>query len=664
MDSLFRLEMRRVSRSGGVKAQGFRAYLHGTVVSAAAYRRGAKGKLEADGQRRRFDYSKKRGVAYTETLAPRGVAEFALVSEWLWTEVERVEKRKDSLLAYEVLITLPRDIPLAVCLKHLRRWILAECVAKGMVADLAIHTYGTALDPGKKAEAKLIAEIRASGIPVYRLEDGDLLRRMPPDCHHAYELPNGKFLVYQPHAHVLLTTREIGPEGFGKKVKAWGQKAQLYRWRKTWEAAYNGLLAEAGRRQRVSAKARWKQEADATKLDGLLPDFDPISKSLNRALHLGGGIYAARDGRLEKQHYGDMPMSAFDWNETLRDLRHREAAAKKGRAAAVIQKEEIVDALSRIQSLTDLGVRFTPGADGSIRIEGAVESLTAADRQMLCRHGDLLVKVIAAAQPPKLDDELRLVMELVEQLLKEGIRFFRTPKGALGYEPEGAIPPETYRRFRGMHEAILTELDRREKAILWQEAERHLAEQKRQLVAASQDREALRRAVEEERRRRSDLERGTEAIITAADAGGPLPSAPDGSRILQRLRSTFEKVRAEALKEKLRAERLKKTLDWLRKSFVDFVDLMARRRPEEQPALEKAKAEVLNELSRIEQPVGPGNRSSTERFKAKPKAGQEQGRPGAEPGPISPTTRSRDYGRAPGPTGLGRPRDMGKDIQR
>src|SRR3546814_19222709 len=81
-----------------------------------------------------------------------------------------------------------------------------------MVADLAVHTYGTPLDPRIQRQAKVIDEIRASGIPIYPLEEGDLLRRMPPNHHHAYELPDGRLLVYQPHAHILLTTREIGPE--------------------------------------------------------------------------------------------------------------------------------------------------------------------------------------------------------------------------------------------------------------------------------------------------------------------------------------------------------------------------------------------------------------------------------------------------------------------
>src|SRR3546814_12925546 len=80
-------------------------------------------------------FRSKRGLAYIETMAPEGAAAFASKSRSLSEEVERVEKRKDALLAYELLLSLPRDVPLERCLPRLRAWIQAECVALGLVAD-------------------------------------------------------------------------------------------------------------------------------------------------------------------------------------------------------------------------------------------------------------------------------------------------------------------------------------------------------------------------------------------------------------------------------------------------------------------------------------------------------------------------------------------------
>ena len=37
-----------------------------------------------------------------------------------------------------------------------------------------------------------------------------------------------------PHAHIMLTTRTLTPEGFGNKNRKWNKKEQLVTWRKDW----------------------------------------------------------------------------------------------------------------------------------------------------------------------------------------------------------------------------------------------------------------------------------------------------------------------------------------------------------------------------------------------------------------------------------------------
>ena len=36
------------------------------------------------------------------------------------------------------------------------------------------------------------------------------------------------------HVHMLATMREIGPDGFGKKVREWNQKAEFQQWMERW----------------------------------------------------------------------------------------------------------------------------------------------------------------------------------------------------------------------------------------------------------------------------------------------------------------------------------------------------------------------------------------------------------------------------------------------
>src|SRR3546814_12841053 len=48
----------------------------------------------------------------------------------------------------------------------------------------------------------------------------------------------------KPHAHVMLSMREVGPEGFGQKVRAWNSPALLQEWRVAWADHVNERLAE------------------------------------------------------------------------------------------------------------------------------------------------------------------------------------------------------------------------------------------------------------------------------------------------------------------------------------------------------------------------------------------------------------------------------------
>jgi Ti-type conjugative transfer relaxase TraA len=48
----------------------------------------------------------------------------------------------------------------------------------------------------------------------------------------------------KPHAHVMLSMREAGPDGFGKKVREWNSTELLSDWREAWAGHVNTRLAE------------------------------------------------------------------------------------------------------------------------------------------------------------------------------------------------------------------------------------------------------------------------------------------------------------------------------------------------------------------------------------------------------------------------------------
>ena len=67
--------------------------------------------------------------------------------EKLWNAVEAVEKLKDAQLAREFQIALPRELTLKQNIELAREFVQREFVARGMVADFAIHN-----DKGKDGE--------------------------------------------------------------------------------------------------------------------------------------------------------------------------------------------------------------------------------------------------------------------------------------------------------------------------------------------------------------------------------------------------------------------------------------------------------------------------------------------------------------------------------
>src|SRR3546814_3356510 len=89
----------------------------------------------------------------------------------LWNEVEAGEKRKDAQLAREVEFSIPRELNQQQGIQLARDFVEKQFVERGMVADMNVHW-----DMGKDGQPK-------------------------------------------PHAHVMLSMREVGPEGFGQKVR-------------------------------------------------------------------------------------------------------------------------------------------------------------------------------------------------------------------------------------------------------------------------------------------------------------------------------------------------------------------------------------------------------------------------------------------------------------
>ncbi len=186
-----------------------------SVVAAAAYR--AADELFDAKLNRTHDFTAKLGVVHSEIMLPQGAparweqgttkAELHAARLALWNEVEAKERRSDAQLAREMEFAIPRELSRVEAIRLARDFVREQFVERGMVADLNVHW-----DMGKDGEAK-------------------------------------------PHAHVMLTMRQVTPEGFGPKVRAWNAAGLYEGVRQRWAELANERLAELGHDVRIDHRS-------------------------------------------------------------------------------------------------------------------------------------------------------------------------------------------------------------------------------------------------------------------------------------------------------------------------------------------------------------------------------------------------------------------------
>ena len=192
--AIYRLHANVVSRSQGRN-----------IVSASAYRAGEKIHDERTGVT--YDFTGKKDVVFKEIFLPDNSPEWMSDRAKLWNLVELNEKRKDAQLAREVQLTLPRELSIEQNSELVREFVKNEFVAQGMVADVCLHN------------------------------------------------PKGTDGLNQPHAHILLSLREVSEEGFGLKKREWNSKPLLEHWREEWGNTVNKHLALHGIDMQVSHRS-------------------------------------------------------------------------------------------------------------------------------------------------------------------------------------------------------------------------------------------------------------------------------------------------------------------------------------------------------------------------------------------------------------------------
>ena len=277
---LYRLEMQNVSRSDGVSSVAKAAYRHRSVMIDHR-----TGEIHGEKSLDRDD------LVYAEILRPENTpACLHVPSEVLWNIVEKKETRGNSRTAKEFKITLPNELSNEQNIALMKDFLLNHFVDKGIICDFVLHN-----DKDNK----------------------------------------------NPHAHVMITTREIKPDGFGKKVREWDEEKTLQEWRKDWAKVQNKHLKNAGLKSRVSHRTLEEQKNIMIDLAKKAEDEKDFDKSI---------LYLAKAIELDRPPMQNMSRKKWRTKEgqeqRKRDQAIRDRAKQDARAVRVLRGVAVVNVAS------------------------------------------------------------------------------------------------------------------------------------------------------------------------------------------------------------------------------------------------------------------------------------------------------------------------------
>ena len=206
---------RYISRSDG-----------GSAVRSAAYN--GRESIKSERTSEVFYFKHRDAPEHHEVLLPDGAPSALSSSDALWNAAEAMEKRKDAQLAREIVLALPANIELSHDdrVELARSFAIEHFVSKGLAVQLDVHAPHGAESEGERANF---------------------------------------------HAHLLITTRRLGEDGFAAKkardldpvIKRGGGRAIVAEgeaWGQLWRDHQNRYFAEQGLSIRVDATSAVPQE--------------------------------------------------------------------------------------------------------------------------------------------------------------------------------------------------------------------------------------------------------------------------------------------------------------------------------------------------------------------------------------------------------------------
>ena len=259
--AIYHMQAKIVSRGKGRSA-----------VAASAYMSCSSVTNEYDGVH--HDYTRKKGLVWEQVFLPENAP-----VEWqdraiLWNAVEDAEKSKDSRLAREFVVALPRELNADQQIALLTEYIQQQFVADGMCADVGIHDPDT---PGHNPHAHILLTIRPlddHGKWQYKTEKeylcirgdeergftaSEFLQAQNEGWEKQYPYLVGKKKVYMTTADgeaqgLKRASKHPKSTTYGRQnpiTERWNSESQLILWRSAWADIVNLHLERVGSTERV-----------------------------------------------------------------------------------------------------------------------------------------------------------------------------------------------------------------------------------------------------------------------------------------------------------------------------------------------------------------------------------------------------------------------------
>ncbi len=177
-----------------------------SATAAAAYR--AAERIEDIRTGEIHDYRKKKGVDEKFILAPVSAPDWVYNRSLLWNGVELRERQKNSQLSREINVAIPVELTKSEQVELVREFVKEQFVSEGMIADVAFHNLSS----------------------------------------------------HNPHAHIMLTMRNIDKDGFSrKKNRDWNRRELLEKQREAWADHANKALELAKVNEKIDHRTLEEQ---------------------------------------------------------------------------------------------------------------------------------------------------------------------------------------------------------------------------------------------------------------------------------------------------------------------------------------------------------------------------------------------------------------------